>query len=585
MTQAPDSQDPAGYVSAGAKRHFTILAGVLGTAAFVLQIAVPMVLMILLMFAMMPSPGSPKFVQADRGAFWDGQLWLVQEGMRVGATPGEILRSASSPETVAAQAMSPKLSRSLMALAPGPEAALRQADTLDAANPWLLAGPDRLWIISPAKVCNLQGGLVCQVGGDQQLGDLSRPFLYGGQPAVIEFRPDGQALRVFKNKAWASMASVQLRMPDAGPLDADDLQVVAIDETVHLFLQSGRTVYYQKAPATWPAENAPWEAVRETRGNWSAAAVGGRPALFLYEDAKERFELVGLRPGEGGWRPFFTRPVKNLFEASAMRQAAWASDNRRSRGRRELGVVPAGGDDFMLVIGGQPFGGRVVEVRGGREVRQTRLGGGFPFPRGFFPLMMLPYLAMFLVPLGLAFVLSALMARYRTPVYRSGEATVAYAPLWRRALAEVVDLAVLGAPMAGGVVAAMILFSDFEAAFDFSDGFPFKLLLPHLLTCGGVFWAIAFMGLYSFTEGRWGTTLGKWLFGIRVWGTDLAPCGFGRALVRNLLRVVDGFFNFLVGTLLVALTENRQRLGDLAARTVVVMAAPRQGTRTGNPET
>jgi uncharacterized RDD family membrane protein YckC len=33
---------------------------------------------------------------------------------------------------------------------------------------------------------------------------------------------------------------------------------------------------------------------------------------------------------------------------------------------------------------------------------------------------------------------------------------------------------------------------------------------------------------------------------------------------------VDGFFNFMVGVLLVALTENWQRVGDLAARTVVI---------------
>jgi uncharacterized RDD family membrane protein YckC len=41
---------------------------------------------------------------------------------------------------------------------------------------------------------------------------------------------------------------------------------------------------------------------------------------------------------------------------------------------------------------------------------------------------------------------------------------------------------------------------------------------------------------------------------------------------------VDGFFSFLVGALLVALTEKWQRLGDLAARTIVV-ADPRPAGR------
>jgi uncharacterized RDD family membrane protein YckC len=42
------------------------------------------------------------------------------------------------------------------------------------------------------------------------------------------------------------------------------------------------------------------------------------------------------------------------------------------------------------------------------------------------------------------------------------------------------------------------------------------------------------------------------------------------ALVRNLLMFVDGFFNFMVGILVGALNEHWQRVGDMAARTVVV---------------
>jgi uncharacterized RDD family membrane protein YckC len=84
-------------------------------------------------------------------------------------------------------------------------------------------------------------------------------------------------------------------------------------------------------------------------------------------------------------------------------------------------------------------------------------------------------------------------------------------------------------------------------------------------------WGLLVLVAFSWYEGRSGKTPGKWLLGIRVLGADLAPCGFGRALIRNLLTFVDGFFNFLVGALLVALTENWQRLGDLAARTVVLV--------------
>jgi uncharacterized RDD family membrane protein YckC len=75
---------------------------------------------------------------------------------------------------------------------------------------------------------------------------------------------------------------------------------------------------------------------------------------------------------------------------------------------------------------------------------------------------------------------------------------------------------------------------------------------------------------FAVSEGFWGVTPGKWLVSIRVVGTDLRPCGFGRALLRNVLKLVDGFFNFLVGVLLIAFTPEWQRLGDLAARTIVI---------------
>ena len=53
-------------------------------------------------------------------------------------------------------------------------------------------------------------------------------------------------------------------------------------------------------------------------------------------------------------------------------------------------------------------------------------------------------------------------------------------------------------------------------------------------------------------------------------GTDLKPCGFGRGLLRNLLIFIDGFSSFLVGVLVISLSRNWQRLGDMAANTIVV---------------
>ena len=117
-------------------------------------------------------------------------------------------------------------------------------------------------------------------------------------------------------------------------------------------------------------------------------------------------------------------------------------------------------------------------------------------------------------------------------------------------------------------VRAAFQFSDPETMFENSGVmFPLKMFAMFI---GAFLWALVVLLAYSYLEGRFGKTPGKWLVGIRVVGTDLRPCGFGRAVLRNLLTFADGFFSFLVGALLVALTENWQRIGDMAARTIVV---------------
>ena len=98
------------------------------------------------------------------------------------------------------------------------------------------------------------------------------------------------------------------------------------------------------------------------------------------------------------------------------------------------------------------------------------------------------------------------------------------------------------------------------------------MVLAAFPVLAGLGFSVAGFFVFAYAEGKWGVTPGKWVARIRVLGTDLQPCGMSRALVRNLLKVIDGFFNFMVGIMVVALSENWQRVGDMAARTVVVDA-------------
>jgi len=80
----------------------------------------------------------------------------------------------------------------------------------------------------------------------------------------------------------------------------------------------------------------------------------------------------------------------------------------------------------------------------------------------------------------------------------------------------------------------------------------------------------AFVYFWLF-EARGGTTLGKRLLGLRVVDTSGRRIGYSKAFVRTALRVVDFLpFACVAGAVTIAVTRRHQRLGDLAAGTVVV---------------
>ena len=74
-----------------------------------------------------------------------------------------------------------------------------------------------------------------------------------------------------------------------------------------------------------------------------------------------------------------------------------------------------------------------------------------------------------------------------------------------------------------------------------------------------------------------GQTPGKKLLGLRVLRADGAPVGWSRSTVRSLLAFADFLpFGFAAGLTAMLLGRRCQRLGDLAAGTLVVHVEPRQ---------
>lgn len=88
----------------------------------------------------------------------------------------------------------------------------------------------------------------------------------------------------------------------------------------------------------------------------------------------------------------------------------------------------------------------------------------------------------------------------------------------------------------------------------------------------GLMWLGLMLGYFVVFEVlNHGRTPGKAMFHIRVIAVDGQPVGFGQSMVRNLLRLVDLFPLFpVLGPIAILASERNQRIGDLAAGTVVV---------------
>jgi uncharacterized RDD family membrane protein YckC len=82
------------------------------------------------------------------------------------------------------------------------------------------------------------------------------------------------------------------------------------------------------------------------------------------------------------------------------------------------------------------------------------------------------------------------------------------------------------------------------------------------------------VGYFFVLEAVYGYTLGKYVLGIVVTRDDGTPIGWSESIIRNLLRIVDALPTlYLLGAILVLVTDDEQRLGDIAANTVVVKRA------------
>src|SRR5690349_24912742 len=124
----------------------------------------------------------------------------------------------------------------------------------------------------------------------------------------------------------------------------------------------------------------------------------------------------------------------------------------------------------------------------------------------------------------------------------------------RRAVAVIIDSILL---MVVGWALAAVMGGTSSTGFNLSGA-------PALL-----FFLVAF-GYFVVMEKTQGATLGKKLMGLRVVREGGGSMDWGAVIIRNLLRIIDGIAFYLVGAIVVWVSKKRQRLGDMAAKTLVV---------------
>lgn len=176
--------------------------------------------------------------------------------------------------------------------------------------------------------------------------------------------------------------------------------------------------------------------------------------------------------------------------------------------------------------------------------------------------------------LGMVLVFVAVQRRRLAGQAISLPAQHRLAPHGRRLVAFVIDACIFS-PVAGYAFSPLVPHVDLQA--DVASQMVF--LSEEIGNQALARYVAILAGFITYTiifEAWWAATPGKRLLRCRVVAEQGGPCKLGQVVLRNVLRCVELFpgLSLLPTLILIPLTRNRQRVGDLLARTVVVAELP-----------
>jgi uncharacterized RDD family membrane protein YckC len=533
MAGRTKKQADDGFVSSKAKEKLTRVAIISGVIFFVLQIILPIAFVVpVFIHAAKKSPDN-KYV-AYASAIWKGDTWAVAETGK-GKPSTLVKKSLDSKrvETVASFDM------------PG--------------DCFLLVDPsgERLWLISGDKSGYVDQGGLHWLQEERDLGDIGRAFFVRGLPAAMEYSGETASIWVLEKEHWRKEASAIIRMPtdtEKNNCGCLNLKVAWNAGNYTWFFKNGRHIsFFTGLPSARNANADAWPVLTDDSADktWFPSSVNG--GMLLLDGAgglgRSRGHMRIWRLDQGHWTK------QDILADSAGSAVLQALENQ------EYAVLFTGPDLQMRRLGEKRPGPKTLLLSSSRHSELWWFAG--------FAILLWTFLM--IGPFVLLGIMSRQIALHRKPYGIIAGRKILYATLWQRAWARILDSVIFTVPilvLAGGAGFALALWGPGTPA----DGLThtvslliFFALLFLVLTASGIF--------YIYLEGSSGLTPGRKWMGIQLVNRELQPCGFWKAFLRTLAGMADSFGQWLLGILFIAFSKHQQRLGDLAAETLVVQSA------------
>lgn len=516
------------------------------------------------------NPNRGHHVQPGCGVVWNNEIWIAAiSGPTNIYYPNSTRPPSSRLVVINAETGSPR--ETSLSVSPAPIG--------------LVVLEGQLWIVTESTVYRVENEQLMQRNPRRALNDPSRPFVYQGKLAVIDKNVnDIWTLLTYHEGEWEAVGLIDVTTTPGTPAwFKPSLHVISDGDNFVLFYWHGLSLHYREGfGKISDPESVPLSAL-VPENDLAERKLSKLPNTMTGGTSGQTVNQIVMAPG---WKPagipinwnqswdavyidgiptlFSTAPGSSTIQTYEFRNGTWTSTGPQ---------IPINTSGLSAVAGSKGFlvcdGLQLIAASSSSNSKLTAEAVQIA-DRLDFVISMLSLCARYSI---LAVLLTIgtwwLMSRYRSSNYLYGTRSATKASIIRRSIARGIDTVVTVFPPLFWF--AYLMQFEERRSWPGNPSFDSTMFLFAMFSICGT-WLGGVLVL-SIMQGLWGVTPGKWLCGIRTFRTTLRPCGVLRGVTREMLLYIDGLFLavWLPGVLSIAFTKNWQRMGDLAADTIVII--------------